>query len=251
MERIKNLIRRRLTGDQGYKLLHFISRNQIAGFIVGLIYGRNLQKLAIINNTDKQKVGRHDYMSHYQAHLNSFKYKKVRLLEIGVGGYKRADRGGCSLRMWKRYFPFGKVYAIDIYDKSPQEENRIKIFKGSQVDLDFLDKVVNAIGNPIDIIIDDGSHINAHVITSFQYFFPKLNDGGIYIVEDTQTSYREDYGGDSTNLDAPQTMMNFFKNILDFINHEHFSQAISKINIHYQAINSIHFYNNLIFIHKK
>ena len=42
-------------------------------------------------------------------------------------------------RMWKRYFLNGQIFGLDIYDKSPQEENRIKIFKGSQVDFDFLD----------------------------------------------------------------------------------------------------------------
>lgn len=167
MQNFKNKISKRLNGDQGYKLLHFISRNPIAGFFIGLFFGRNHTKLAILNNTDKHKIGRHEYMSHYQTHFNTFKYKKINLLEIGVGGYERADRGGCSLRMWKRYFTNGKIFSIDIYDKSPQEERRIKIFKGSQIDFNFLDYVLDSIGTPINIIIDDGSHINSHVIESF------------------------------------------------------------------------------------
>jgi hypothetical protein len=67
---------------------------------------------------------------------------------------------------------------MDIYDKSPQEESRIKIFKGSQVDYPFLDSALAEMGD-LDIIIDDGSHINEHVINTFKYLFPKLKSGGM------------------------------------------------------------------------
>jgi len=31
--------------------------------------------------------------------------------------------------MWKKYFPSGNIYSIDIYDKSALQEERIKIFR--------------------------------------------------------------------------------------------------------------------------
>ena len=127
-QKYSKTIRSKINGDQGYKILHFISRNIIVGSFVQVLFGRNLTKLAMINNTDKFKTGRHEYTNIYQTHFKRLKYKKIKLLEIGVGGYKRSDRGGCSLRMWKRYFLYGQIYALDIYDKSPQEESRIKIF---------------------------------------------------------------------------------------------------------------------------
>jgi hypothetical protein len=40
------------------------------------------------------------------------------LFEIGIGGYDNENKGGNSLRMWKNFFPFGKIFAIDIYNKS-------------------------------------------------------------------------------------------------------------------------------------
>ena len=61
--------------------------------------------------------------------------------------------------MWKKYFYCGKIYSIDIYDKSNFDENRIKRFQGYQNNTDFLDQVLTRIGK-IDVIIDDGSHIN-------------------------------------------------------------------------------------------
>jgi len=64
----------------------------------------------------------------------------------------------------------------------------IKIFKVPRLDEQFLSRVVDEIGS-IDIIIDDGSHLNEHVLKTFHYLFPRLSDNGIYVVEDTQSSY--------------------------------------------------------------
>ncbi len=216
-------------------------------FLKSLPYGSNLNKLAEIYQCDKW--GAHFYTPHYQSHFRKLKYKKIKLLEIGVGGYHHPNIGGSSLRMWKRYFPFGKIYALDIYDKSFVQEKRIRIFQGSQVDKKVLDNMMAKIGEP-DIIIDDGSHINEHVIKTFQILFPKLKDGGIYVIEDTQTSYWPGYGGNSENLADPETMMNFFKNLTDGLNHQEFILPNYTPSYFDKNIRSIHFYHNLIFIFK-
>jgi demethylmacrocin O-methyltransferase len=181
--------------------------------------------------------------------FKKFKYKKINLLEIGVGGYKNPFSGGNSLRMWKKYFPYGNIFSIDIYDKSPIQERKIKIFKGSQVDDFFLNSVLKETGE-LDLIIDDGSHINEHVIQTFKLLFPKLKKGGIYVIEDTQTSYWKSYGGDSMNLNNPNTMMNFFKSLTDGLNHKEIINPAFKENYYDKNIVSIHFYHNLIFIYK-
>jgi len=208
---------------------------------------QDLSKLAEIYRTDK--VGKHFYTPHYSSHFEWFRTKEINILEIGVGGYKRPYGGGKSLRMWKKYFPLGNVYAIDIHDKSPLQENRIKIFKGSQVDEPFLNEVCEEIGE-IDIIVDDGSHINEHVIESFGLLFPKLKDGGIYVVEDTQTSYWEHYGGDNKDLNNPKTSMNFFKNLTDALNNQEFRIPDYQQSYFDNKITSMHFYHNMIFIYK-
>jgi demethylmacrocin O-methyltransferase len=183
------------------------------------------------------------------THFKKFRRKKIKLLEIGVGGYEDPNIGGHSLRMWKKYFPLGEIFAIDIYDKSALQERRIKIFQGSQVDKDFLDEVTKETGE-FDIIIDDGSHINEHVITSFKLLFPKLKDGGVYAIEDLQTSYFPDCGGDSKNLNNPNTSMNFLKSLTDCLNHAEFLLPDYNKTYFDKKIISIHFYHNLVFIHK-
>ena len=185
--------------------------------IKALYYKENLTMLAKLYKTDK--TGSHYYTPHYQLHFQEFRTKPIHLLEIGIGGYENPKAGGESLRMWKRFFPKGNIYGIDIYDKKDFEEERIKIFQGSQIDKPFLNQLVLNIP-ALDIIIDDGSHINEHVIESFRILFPFLKNGGIYVIEDTQTSYWQNYGGDSNNLNNSKTLMCFFKSLIDGLNYK-------------------------------
>ena len=207
----------------------------------------DLTSLAEKYGTDK--TGIHFYTQHYETHFGRFRNEKINLLEIGVGGYEKPDEGGESLRMWKEYFPHGNIYSLDVYDKRQLEEERIRIFQGSQVDRSFLESMVNETG-PLDIIIDDGSHLNDHVIRTFEILFPLLKEGGIYAVEDVQTSYWPDHGGDSFNLRKNHTTMNYFKGLADGINYEEFDNPYYQPTYFDRHIVSIHFYHNLIFIHK-
>ena len=210
-------------------------------------YTFDLQKLGLMFGTDKA-IG-HYYLQHYQEHFRPFKFKPVKLLEIGVGGYKDPNYGGHSLRLWKSYFWNGRIYAVDIHVKSALQEPKITIFKGSQIDAEFLKEITSQIGT-LDIIIDDGSHINMHVITTFKLLFPMLKKGGIYVIEDVQTSYWEDKGGDSVDLNNPKTMMTFFKGLTDGLNHKEFVRPGYEPSYFDKNIVSMHFYHNLIFIYK-
>lgn len=212
-----------------------------------LFFKGNLSRIGQIFKTDKYE--KHNYTPIYQKHFHPFRKKKINLLEIGVGGYDNPISGGNSLRMWKSYFKNGNIYAIDIYDKEKIQENRIKIFQGSQVDIKFLTRLFSEIGN-MDIIIDDGSHINEHVIESFKFLFPKLKQHGIYVIEDVQTSYWPEYGGKSLDLNDSQTIMEFFKSLTDGLNHAEFILPNFKPSYLDLNINSIHFYHNMIFIYK-
>lgn len=216
------------------------------------LFSNNLNKLAVLYGTDKW--GAHYYTQHYHNHFYQLRKKKLNILEIGVGGYADLAEGGQSLRMWKRYFPKSNIYSIDIYDKSALQEKRIKIFQGSQVDESFLTEICNRIGL-LDIIIDDGSHINSHVITTFKILFPILRKNGIYAIEDTQTSYwskkgNEEFGGDSADLTNPSTSLNFLKSLTDCLNYEEFLVPGYKPSYFDKHIVSIHFYHNLVIMHK-
>lgn len=211
--------------------------------------------LTRIHTSDKWSA--HDYAMPYYRAFAELKYQPIKLLEIGVGGYdpntggySNPMRGGESLRFWKAYFPSGKIFGLDIEDKRGLQEDRIKIFKGSQVDESFLEVVMQEIGEP-DIIIDDGSHINDHVLQTFAMLFPKLKDGGIYVVEDCQTSYwSKDYGGQWPEKNSPSTIVGYFKSLVDGLNHAEFPLDAYEPGFLEKNIVSISFFHNLIFIRK-
>lgn len=210
-------------------------------------YQFSLNKLAKIHRTDK--YGEHFYTPHYQHFFRKFKFRRLKVLEIGVGGYDDPIRGGNSLRMWKSYFPFSKIYSLDIFDKSKLQENRIKIYKGSQVDQVIIKKITDEVGI-FDLIIDDGSHLNEHVIKTFEMLFPKLRSGGYYVIEDTQTSYWNDYGGSSKDFNKDGTIYHYFKKIVDGLNFMEFEDKDYTPSYYDKNIVAIHFFHNMIFIEK-
>ncbi len=231
--------------------------------VKSFLYRNDLKKLLPLYNS---KWNPDLFGQHYQQHFASLRNKKLKILEIGVGGYDDPNSGGDSLRMWKQYFPNSMIYGMDIVDKRALEEDRIKIFQGSQDDEVFLKKVVAETGK-FDIIIDDGSHRNDHVIKTFKILFPELNNGGIYVVEDTHTSYIPSYEnwskfcsdvvaphwaeyGGSLDLYDQRTMMNFFKRLVDCLSHQEFIHPGYTPNYFDKHIVGIHFYRNQVFIYK-
>jgi demethylmacrocin O-methyltransferase len=215
--------------------------------IVANIYPWDLNKLALIYGSDKW--GGHFYTTHYHEHFHKLRNKKLRILEIGVGGYESPHFGGESLRMWKRYFPQSMIYSIDIYDKSALQEKRIRIFQGDQANEAFLRKICEEAG-PFDIIIDDGSHIVSHVLTSFKTLFPLMKEDGIYAIEDIQTSYWPGFGGNSERLDDPVTSMNLLKKLTDGLNYREFELPDYAASYFDKHIVAMHFYHNLVIICK-
>lgn len=168
-----------------------------------------LSRMAVLNGTDK--FGYHCYTPNYHKLFHRWRDRALKILEIGVGGYQDEDRGGQSLATWRDYFPQGEITGIDIQKKVLDFGPRVAIRQGSQVDADFLAAVVAERG-PFDLIVDDGSHRNEHVVETYRILFPTLKPGGIYVVEDVQTSFMPRFGG-SLDLAAPNSV-GFFRDLI-------------------------------------
>lgn len=150
----------------------------------------------------------HDYLRKYEKYFPFQRDANLKILEIGV-------QTGGSLKLWKQYYTNSKIIGIDINPRSKEhEEDRITIEIGSQFDSDFLKYIANKYG-PFDIIIDDGSHFNQHIIFSFENLFEYLKPQGIYVVEDSVTSYWIEFGG---GLNEPNSVISYFKNRIDEVN---------------------------------
>ena len=207
----------------------------------------DLISIATRHKTDKW--GGHWYAQHYDRHFAPFRGKPVKLLEIGIGGYNDPQAGGESLRMWRDYFPNAEIYGLDITDKSAHDEARIRTYTGDQSDPAILERMHRDSGG-FDIVIDDGSHFCAHVIASFKTLFPLLNDGGIYAVEDLQTSYWEIFGGGTDPANRAGSSMEFLKGLADGLNHVEYGIEDYEPSVFDRHIVSVHFYHSLCFVYK-
>lgn len=220
--------------------LRFKRWARAAGFL-----GAGLDLLAALCGTDK--FGLHHYTPVYETLARPLRRRPISLLELGVGGYARG-LGGESLLMWAAYFRNGRIYGIDVEDKTALSGGRIKVFQCSQTDRQRLGALCAEIG-PFDFVIDDGSHLNAHQIESFRILWPHVKDGGWYVVEDVQTSYWPAYGGGGPGSPGyGASCMSFFKALADSVNQCEFLEP-ARIETE-PSIGHIAFHHNMIVLQK-
>lgn len=165
------------------------------------------------------KITNHGYHRFYYDVLKHLCEKEFSMMEIGIEGFKSVD-------MWKRFFPKATIYGIDI-NKEYTDNNRMFIYRADQSSRQQLQEVVQKMGSVrCDFINDDGSHVPEHQILTFNYFFSTLlNAGGIYIIEDIETSYWKTKGlyGYETRYgyQHPNSILTKFKYLLDWINRKY------------------------------
>jgi hypothetical protein len=182
------------------------------------------------------------YFPIYDRYFSKYKSRKITLLEIGI------SHGG-SLEIWKKYFGADiQIFAIDVNEECKKfEDENVKVFIGSQSDASFLEDVVKQMPPP-DIIIDDGGHTMTQQITSFNTLFKYLKNDGVYLCEDTHTSYWKAYGG---GLRRKTSFIEYAKTLIDNINAWHIDKKenfpITEIT---KTVNSIHFYDSVVVFEK-
>ncbi|GAB2780524.1 hypothetical protein GCM10027020_37570 [Nocardioides salsibiostraticola] len=206
----------------------------------------NLTELATEFRTDKH--GTHFYTPHYQRYFRHLRREAITVLEIGVGGYDRYQKGGGSLRMWKWFFPQAQIIGLDIEDKSFVDEPRVRTVIGSQTDESVLHQIIEDEGAPM-VVIDDGSHVPADIIATFAMLFPLLPDGAVYAIEDTQTSYWPEWGG-QIDRDAEGTTMWLVRQLIDGLNHEEFLDEDYAPSYSDRHVVAVHCFHNLVIIEK-
>lgn len=118
----------------------------------------------------------HSYIESYERILAPFR-ERGSLLEIGLAG-------GKSMDLWAEYFgPDATLSGVDIsvtFD-SARFDNRVKIIEWDATKPSILEALGDA---KFDIIIDDGSHMQADQEATFRLLSPLVRKGGIYIIED-------------------------------------------------------------------
>lgn len=179
------------------------------------------------------------YFPIYERHFARFQNATCTVLEIGCG------QGG-SLQLWKKYFgPGACVVGLDINPKcSALEEPQISVCIGDQSDTRFLTSVIEKHGPP-DIVIDDGSHMQEHVLASFDFLYPLVDKRGLYLVEDLHTAYWSEFGGASIK----ETFIDRTKDMIDDLNAYHTRGVIERSEFT-RTTSSIHVYDSIVVFEK-
>jgi hypothetical protein len=180
------------------------------------------------------------YFPIYSRHFAPYRGRPVRILEIGI------YRGG-SLDMWHWYFgPQVTLVGVDIdEDAKAASDPRHVVEIGDQTDADFLRRVAEEHG-PFDIIIDDGGHEMQQQIVTTETLFPLLADGGVFLVEDTHTSYWDSYEG---GRNRAGTFMEWAKNRLDDVNGFHQPGPVDPVWT--GQLDGVHVYDSVVVFDKK
>jgi len=129
--------------------------------------------------TDKHSS--HHYFLIYDPLFKPFQDKPVGVFEVGT------NTGG-STKLWDDYFthPGSRIRSIDIIDVPESHRHYSK-----RVRLDIAD--INTLmpeyfdDFPVDIAIDDGSHILSEQVAFVKLLYPIVRKGGMLIIEDVNT----------------------------------------------------------------
>ena len=180
--------------------------------------------------TDKVGLHRYHHMYHrYLApiarracpeHGGSGPARRIRFLEIGLGcshngGMLKGQPGGSAFA-WNALFPRSLGFELDLHvlefdaecarswgDAHPELAT---LHHGDQNATSDLDRVFkDSGGEPFDVIVDDGSHINEHQIRSFEHLMMMgyVAKGGVYFIEDIVSScesWRANVGAQTKEL---------------------------------------------------
>lgn len=186
------------------------------------------------------------YFEVYERYFKNFKNSSPTFVEVGV-------QAGGSIEGWVNYFDKeSKIYGVDI-NPLIEKVNGAEIIIGDQNDPLFWYNFIEKIG-PIDCFLDDGSHFFEHQINTFNYVWPHIKQNGVYICEDTCTSYWKSFGG---KLKAPHTFIEYAKKLVDYLHTEHVEQNDLIFYEQYlveltKDIGEIHFYNSqVVFVKNK
>lgn len=188
------------------------------------------------------------YLGIYARELGPFLAagKPVRLLEIGV-------QNGGSLELWAKYLPEGsEIIGVDIDPKvgELEFEGNVTAYVADGTDPAAMLAILG--DKTFDIIIDDGSHHSRDIIAAFKLLYPRLANGGKFVIEDLHASYWRDFGG---GVRLESSAVEYFKRLADAVNADHFepdvpisndeAERLKRLN---RMIGCVSFYDSVVVV---
>ena len=132
---------------------------------------------------DSDKHTWHRYSGFYERHFAAIGPVSS-ILEYGV-------LRGASIRWLRRMFPQAEIVGVDILLQQPEWPTGpgITYVNADQGDRPGISRMLQDLDRRFDLVIEDGSHVPAHQANCLAETFPWLREGGLYVLEDLQTSH--------------------------------------------------------------
>tara|TARA_B100000787_G_C16197317_1_gene301909 strand:- start:3343 stop:4125 length:783 start_codon:yes stop_codon:yes gene_type:complete len=121
----------------------------------------------------------HNYAKYYDDIFKKKRHNIKNICEIGI-------MAGASTAAFYFFFPKSKIYTLDInYQRCNIFSKRINkniVDQSSEASIiKFKKKIKNT---QFDLLVDDGSHIDEHIMLTFRNLISKIKKSGYYIIED-------------------------------------------------------------------
>lgn len=176
--------------------------------------------------------------------------------------------GGVSLRSWQTVFDGRSI----IYGVSWPETEAVKVQLGPNVhvlyrdqsDCAHLDEIEATAGaEPLDLVIDDGSHEPSHMLKTLVKLFARVAPGGFYVIEDVETSYWDKPGANvygyalhDVGVGRPGSIISALRLLVEVVNqryaHPDYDRAFHFIDASVDPdVAWIMFAQNMVVIRKK
>jgi len=215
---------------------------------------------SILAAAGSDKATHHGYTRYYSREFEPLRAQAIRLVEIGV-------EKGRSMKAWQSFFanPATHVYGIGYgnwqtqfkTDCNEAHETRVTspsactVFRGDQSNTKFLNAFLEDSGGRFDIVIDDGSHVPDHQRITFETLWPSVVPGGLYAIEDVETSYwREDEKVYGYELRGQRSIVEHMQAVAHAINRE-FTNGETPLPELYNDVSTVMFAQNLIILRKQ
>jgi predicted O-methyltransferase YrrM len=150
------------------------------------------------------------YLRVYEEIASEFSPRSI--LELGI------FQGGSYVFLDKLFKP-RRMSAVEISPKPvppllhylSSTENRFVHFATSQGDQETLRQIVlDELADELDLVVDDASHTYEETKASFEFLFPLLHPGGIYVIEDWSWAHHPNY----QSPDAPFSKRHALSNLV-------------------------------------
>ena len=182
------------------------------------------------------------YFDVYEQYFASWRDRSPTLVEVGV-------YGGGSLEMWTKYFdPGSTIWGIDCDPKAAGYDiPGARVALGDQSDRQFWKNFLQHTPK-IDLFLDDGGHRMHEQIITFECVWPHISENGIYICEDTHTSFWNEYGA----VQGADTFLAYSKRTVDVLyrNHMRTDRPNSSMIGLLRDLKSVAFYDSMVVFQK-